>query len=161
MKPFLFLALFISGTAFAQTNIIAAKSHASAQMIDNQDLDNFGNPMEQRTIESVKYLNDDCILETYTSFWTEQGKEYDTICDHPFLLPGQTDINRIKAMYPDGTKFSGFDTFEIEGKKSKRMLRKEKKENRTKESSAILLFIIGGGLFLIYLFIPKMNLSKS
>lgn len=159
MKIFLFLSLFISGTAFSQTNVIAAKSHASAQVVDNNDLDNFGDPMEQRTIETVKYLNNDCIVEIYTSYWNEQGKEYDTICDHPFLQPGQTDIERIKSMYPSKTEFIGFQAVKRLSKKAQRKLKREDKKRE--KSSGLIIFLIGGTLLFVYLFIPKMNPSKS
>lgn len=159
MKTFILFAALFSGTAFAQTNVIAAKSHASTHTINLNDQDNFGLPIERRVVETVKYLNGTCIVEIYTSNWSEEEKEYDTICDHPFLTPGQTDIKRIKAMYPNKTEFVGFESLE---KNQKKELKRIKKENRKKKkSSSLIIFLIGGTLFLTYLFIPKMNPSKS
>jgi len=160
MKTFLFLSLFISGSAFSQTNVIAAKSHASAQVVDNNDLDNFGEPGPMRFIAEVKYLKDDCIVEKYNVEWSDHDTEYDTICDHPFLQAGTIDIDRIKAMYPEETIFKRFDKIDLNTKKSRKELREERKEKRSKGSSGILLIIIGSGLFLIYLFTPKMNPSR-
>ena len=171
MKTILFTLFVISGFAFGQTNIIAAKSHSSNQIIDKNDTDNFGEPGPMRFIQTVKYLKDDCIVEKYKVEWDDHDTEYDTICDHPFLKENTVDIERIKAMYPIETKFIGFDKVgkntkkaeqEIETpqqveKKSKRQIRKEK---RSKKSSGLIFFLIGTGLFLIYLFVPKMKLSN-
>ncbi len=168
MKTLLFLVVFISGTALSQTNIIAAKSHSSAKIIDKNDLDNFGNPeylVCRRVVKKVIYIKDGCIVESYQTIdltLENQENAMDTICNHPFLQTGQVDIKRLKAMYPIETKFIDFDkigqdTDEQDGEKSKRQLRREK---RSKKSSGILFFLIGSGLFLIYLFVPKMKPSN-
>ncbi len=160
MKTLLILLGFISTFSFAQTNVIAAKSHASSTLIDNNDPDNFGEYIPPRKVQSVKYLSNDCIIETYKSFFGPDKYEYDTICSHPFLSPGQTDIKRLKEMYPDKTEFIGFDELEKNEKKSKREL---KKENRKQQKSSISLFILllGGGLLFGYLFLPSFRSSRS
>ena len=162
MKALLILLSFVSYLSFGQTNVIAAKSHAAKPLTDNHDIDNFGEYIPPRKIQSVKYLQNDCIVETYHSFFSLEGdeKEYDTICNHPFLGPGQMDIERLKAMYPSETEFVGFDELEQNQKKNKREL---KKENRKQRKSSISLFILllGGGLLFGYLFLPNFRSSRS
>lgn len=175
MKTFLFLAVFISGTTLAQTNVIAAKSHASSKVIDKNDTDNFGEPGPMRFIQTVTYLKDDCIVEKYRVEWDNHDTEYDTVCDHPFLQENAIDIDRIKAMYPPKTKFIDFnkvgkkdqnikqDTERIgqEGENIQKSKRELRKERRSKKSGGLLIFFIGGGLFFIYLFVPKMRANNS
>ncbi|MDG1332166.1 MAG: hypothetical protein P8P74_07540 [Crocinitomicaceae bacterium] len=103
MKSLLFLFAFISGISFAQTNIIAAKSHSGDPSQSLQEKDNFDLPNETRIVKSVKYLKDDCIVEKCEVTMWETQIVHDTICDHPFLQKGQIDVNRIKSMYPEGT----------------------------------------------------------
>lgn len=158
MKKLLFSTLLFSGFSFAQTNIIAAKSHASKQVIDKNNTDNFGLPNETRIVKRVEYLKDDCLIETAEVTMFERNIEVDTICDHPFLKEGSIDVDRIKAMYPEGTKFAGFDRIQKDQNKSKKQLRKEK---HSKKSSGIFLLMISAGLFLVYLFVPKFTLKTS
>lgn len=160
MKTLLLFLAFTSTFSFAQTNVIAAKSHASPDIVDENDQDNFGNPVEMRTLESVKYINEACILETYNSIWSENQQEYDTICNHPFLTPGQTDIDRLKAMYPSNTKFIGFEELEKNQKTEKREVKKDKRRQK-KSSLNVLLFLLGGGLLMSYLFLPNLRSARS
>lgn len=161
MKALLFLTLFITGTAFAQTNVIAAKSHASSTAIDKNDTDNFGEIAPVRYILEVIYWKGDCIVEKYEVRWDNHGTEYDTICQHPFLQNGTVDLERIKAMYPEGTVFKDFDKVGDKSTKTKKELRKEKKGKRSEQSNALLFFLVGGGLFLTFLFTPKNSLRTS
>lgn len=158
MKALLFFAIFTTTSLYGQTNIIAAKSHASSQVIDHHDTDNFGDPGPMRFIEKVEYLKADCIVEKYRVEWSNHDTEYDTICDHPFLKEGQIDVDRIKAMYPDGTKFIGFEKLNQDQGNA---TIKVKKDKHSKKSSAFWILIISGGFFLLYLFIPKMSLKTS
>ncbi len=156
------MVVFISGAAFSQTNVIAAKSHSSNQVIDKNDTDNFGEPGPMRFIQTVTYLKDDCIVEKYNVEWDDHDTEYDTICDHPFLKENTINIERIKAMYPIETKFIDFDKVgqginEQDGEKSRRQLRRER---RSEKSGGLLFFLISAGLFFIYLFLPKMKPSN-
>ena len=158
MKTLLFLAVFISGPAFAQTNVIAAKSHATKSSINLFETDNFGEYIMPRQIQTVTYLKEDCIVETYASYWNSNDLEYDTICDHPFLQPNSLDLERMKAMYPVETKFEGFNEIEKANKKAKKRLKKEKNPEK---SNGLIIFLFGGSLFSIYLFIPKMRPINS
>lgn len=146
--------------AFSQTNIIAARSHASSEVIDKNDHDNFGGPeiLPTYSIVSVEYLRADCIVEMfYLDIYGEEA-QFDTICEHPFLQPGQIDIERIKAMYAQNTRFIGFEKLNSdEGK----LTPKTRKESRSKKSGALLLLVIGGGAFLMYLFVPKFKVKTS
>lgn len=160
MKTLLFLFVIISGTAFAQTNVIAAKSHSSDKVIDKNDHDNFGGPnicLPVRNVQSVEYLKLDCIVETSTMI-TVEGLIYDTICDHPFLQEGSIHVDRIKAMYPENTKFINFEVLNNDEGRLKHKVRSEKHSSK---SSAFWLIIIGGGLFFAYLFIPKFSFKTS
>jgi hypothetical protein len=158
MKLILIFTLLISSSIVAQTNVIAAKSHASNCNISQQP-DNFGEFIPPRTIESVQYLKGDCIVEIYASEWAEQGKEYDTICNHPFLQANQIDVKRLKEMYPKNTEFLGFESLEKE--KNALKPEKKKKKNRSEKSSLMVIFLIGGGLLLTFLFVPKARLKTS
>ncbi len=158
MKTLLIFAILASTSIYAQTNIIAAKSHASNQLMGPNDADNFGDPVPMRYIEKVEYLKDDCIVETYRLHFSEQDTEYDTICDHPFLQKGKIDVERIKAMYPEGTKFSGFEKLnEVEGNSTI----KTKKDKKSKKSISLWILMAGGGLFLGYLFLPKRRIATT
>jgi hypothetical protein len=161
MKTLLFLFVFISGAALSQTNIIAAKSHSSSKIIDKNDLDNFGNPESfvcRRVVKKVIYLQDGCIVESYQMIDPTLENPMDTICNHPFLQTGQVDIKLLKAMYPDNTEFIGFEKIKTLKKKDLGKLKKEKKQEK---SSGLIIFLIGGTLFLIYLFIPKLKITTS
>lgn len=159
MKTLLLFILFAAGNSFAQTNVIAMKSHSSSMVKDQHETDNFGDPMPLRTIQTVKYLNDDCLVEIYKSLWSVQEQEFDTICGHPFLSSGQTDIERIKEMYPEKTEFIGFDQLEKDAKAEKKGLRKEKRKKN--KSSIFFYFLISGGtLFFLYLFVPSKRLVQ-
>lgn len=158
MKTLLIFALFASSAIHAQTNVIAAKSHASNQLMDPNDADNFGEPVPVRQIEKVEYLKDDCIVEKYRVEWSNQDTEYDTICDHPFLQKGKIDVDRIKAMYPEGTKFSDFEKLNNDQGNT---TVKSKKNKRSKKSNAFWILVVGGGLFLGYLFLPKRRIATS
>lgn len=160
MKTLLLFLAFTSTFSFAQTNVIAAKSHASPDFINQNDPDNFGEYIPPRKIESVRYINNDCIVETYAPFWVEGEKELDTICEHPFLTPGQMDIKRLKAMYPEETEFIGFDELENDQKLKERELKKDERKQK-KSSLGILLFFLGGGLIMSYLFLPNLRSARS
>ncbi|NVK65550.1 MAG: hypothetical protein HWE22_13240 [Flavobacteriales bacterium] len=160
MKTLLILLGFISTFSFAQTNVIAAKSHASSEVIDPNDRDNFGNPdvsLPIRFLHSVQYLESDCIVEK-SEVVGREGFVYDTICEHPFLTPGQIDVKRLKAMYPDNTEFIGFEAL---NKDEGNLFRRMRENRRSSKSSALWLLIIGGGLFLTYLFIPRLKVKTS
>lgn len=110
-----------------------------------------------RVVKSVTYLKEGCIVETYVSQWNENDLEHDTICDHPFLQPSSFDLERLKEMYPDKTKFEGFGEIDKANRKASKKIKKEKKE----KSFGLIFFLIGGGLFMIYLFFPKLSLNKA
>lgn len=157
MKTLLLIALLISGSTFAQTTIIAAKSHGASHKVDKNEVDNFGIPTVRRTVVEVEYLGNDCLIEIseVTQFTIEY--EQDTICNHPFLLSGQIDVKRIKEMYGSEVKFSGFGSLEKKQKKENKRI--EKVERKNKKSSILIIFFVGGTLLLTYLFVPKMNLG--
>lgn len=158
MKTLLFLAVFISGFAVAQTNVIAAKNHSSSQSISKFDTDNFGLPSEKRVVKRVEYLRGDCLVETIEYTMYETRTEIDTICDHPFLKKGNVDLNRIKEMYSSDVEFIGFEKLNSDENKNKRRLKKKK--NKKEKSSGLIILLIGGTFFLAYLFVPKLSLSR-
>jgi hypothetical protein len=166
MKALLIFAVLSCFSVLGQTNIIAAKSHASNEVIVPRDMDNFGDPAPMRYIQNVEYMGGSCIIETYIYEWADSAIEIDTICDHPFLQEGQVDAERIKAMYPEGTKFIGFEKLNSDQGNATpaqpaAQLIKAKKVKRSKKSSAWWMLIAGGGLFMIYLFMPKKSLKTS
>lgn len=160
MKALLFFTVFISGISFAQTNVIAAKSHSNFDFSFTNEPDNFGEYILPREIKEVAYVKDDCIVEKYTSQWNENDVEYDTICNHPFLQQGSFDIDRIKAMYPEETKFKNFDKAEKAYNKSLKKQHKAQQQNQQNSTGLIFFLLIIGG-FLLYLFIPRSNRAKA
>ena len=140
--------------SYAQTNIIAAKSHANTDLTEIKDLDNFGELILPNKMESVTFVSPDCIVERYTTGWNQEILEIDTICQHPFLQESSFHIDRIKAMYPEGTVFKDFDKAEKAHKKAQKKKRKTRKKKESKSSGAILFFIGLGG-FMLFLFAPK------
>ena len=160
MKALLLLTVLISGISFAQTNIIAAKSHASSELYNTRDTDNFGLPDETRVVKSVKYLKEDCLIEIVEVTLFDTRIVNDTICDHEYLKKNRIDIDGIKALYPEGTEFIGFDKLISNPKAEKKRLRKEKRRNK-KSSLALILFIGGETLFFAYSFIPKTRHTTS
>jgi hypothetical protein len=158
------LFIFLSASiAHAQTNVIAAKSHASEVTNAPQEPDNFGLPYtDRRVIKSVEYLKDDCIIETYevsrdrNRVIEDLGIEVDTFCDHPFLKAGRYDVARIKAMYRKGTEFIGFEQLD---RAQKKKIRKMNRQKDSKNSHLVLFFTLGAGLFVLYLFTPKFALK--
>jgi len=154
MKTLLFFTLLIASSSFAQTNIIAAKSHASSSVVDQNDQDNFGNPevvLPLQYLHSVEYIEPDCIVEK-SKIITEEEFIYDTICDHPFLRQGSVDIERLKAMYKEGTEFINFEAL---NKDEGNFIRRMREKRHSSKSSALWILIIAGGSFLAYLFIPR------
>ncbi|MFK7784441.1 MAG: hypothetical protein AB8B56_04950 [Crocinitomicaceae bacterium] len=160
MKSVLLIGIFISGISYAQTNIIAAKSHANFDLSEMTDPDNFGDPLPYRTISEVKYLKDDCIVEKYVVEWGDQLIEYDTVCQHPFLQSSSFDLERLKAMYPEETKFKGFDKIQKSNEKRQKKLKKERQQNE-QNSSGLIFFLIGIGGFFAFLFIPQIAKSRA
>lgn len=158
MKTLLIFAILTTSSIYAQTNIIAAKSHASSDVIDPLDTDNFGDPAPMRFIQQVEYLSGACIIETYNVQWGNSETEIDTVCDHPFLQENATDVERIKAMYPEGTNFVGFEKLNTDQGNGTLKVRKDK---RSKKSNAWWILLAGGGLFMGYLFIPKQRIATS
>jgi hypothetical protein len=158
MKSLLFIGIFISAMSYAQTNVIAAKSHANMDLVEMNDPDNFGEYILPKKVESVTFVYPDCIVEKYTTGWYQEILEHDTICQHPFLQESSFHIDRIKAMYPEETIFKNFDKAEKENKKA---LKKQQKIQKKKEknSSVLIIFLLGTGGFLVFLFTP--NTAKS
>ena len=155
------ITFLISGFALAQTNIIAAKSHAASPSNNSTDKDNFGLPYkETRLIQSVEYIKDDCLAITYKILHDslEMPVEVITYCDHPVFQDGNYNVNRIKVMFPKGTIFIGFDQLD---KKQKKMIRKLRRERQSKNSNLLVLFVFTCGLFLTYLFVPKLSVNAS
>lgn len=160
MKTILLIGILISGISYAQTNIIAAKSHANFDLTAISDSDNFGEPMPYRTIVEVKYLKDDCIVEKYDVEWGAQLIEYDTLCQHPFLQSSSFDLERLKNMYPEQTKFKGFD--KVEKAHAKRLKKRNKSIQKSEQnSSGLIFFLIGIGGFLALLFVPKLSKTRA
>ena len=156
MKAALLIGIFISGISYAQTNVIAAKSHANFDLSEMADPDNFGEPLPYRTIVEVKYLKDDCIVEKYDVEWGAKLIEYDTLCQHPFLQSSSFDLTRLKSMYPEETKFKGFDKLQ---KSHEKQLKKLKKTQQN--SSGLIIFLMGVGAFLLFLFTPQIAKSRA
>jgi len=160
MKALLFFALFISVAGFAQTNIIAAKSHGNFDLSEMSDPDNFGDPLPYRTITEVKHLKDDCIVEKYDVEWGAQLIEYDTVCQHPFLQNSSFDLERLKAMYPEETQFKGFDKIEKSHEQQQKKFKKARQQNE-QNSSGLIFFLMGIGGFFVFLFFPQTAKSRA
>ena len=168
MKTLLLFTLLISGTVLAQTNVIAVKSHSSDISISNNEPDNFGGSMEVFEVYKVEYLGNECLVEMSKGGLNGWEAKSDTICNHPFLKQGKTDVKRIKKMYDEKVEFVGFDELEMdqgsinpeESNEVETVTRTKKKRNRKEKSSVLIFFLIGGGLFFTYLFAPKLNMSS-
>ncbi len=166
MKALLIFSVLSSFSVLGQTNIIAAKSHSANKMSDIRDTDNFGLPDESRLVTQVQYLKDDCLVETAEVTLFETRIVTDTICDHPFLNEKSIDIERIKAMYPQGTKFIGFDELEKSDRKIQKQVKKDQKERK---SNVLIWLMVGGILFAgltallaaPVLFMPRKIMARS
>lgn len=82
MKILFFFFLTISISSYAQTNIVALKSHSGNLKNLHLEKDNFGNPPPR--IVRLKYLYDSCFVFTYQEF----GSNYehtDTNCSGSYI----------------------------------------------------------------------------
>ncbi|MFT5858054.1 MAG: hypothetical protein ACI865_000138 [Flavobacteriaceae bacterium] len=130
--------LLASLNASSQTDIIAARSHASSinQLTEN---DNFGIP--SRSIDSIIYIGNGCIVEDADWY----GR--DTICDHPLFVENEFDEEKLKELYPDHVVFKGFS-------------KSEKKKADSQNSVSWFIALLGLS-YLFYLVFPRLLSKKN
>lgn len=100
------IALAFISHSYAQTNVISLKSHSGDLALVNSENDNYGMPMMEITIDTVKLYKENCLIEIKTIDGMEGVS--DTICDHPYLKGNGSNYNQIKQRYPSGVVFQGF-----------------------------------------------------
>jgi hypothetical protein len=126
----LIFALMSSFSGFAQTKLIAYKSHAGDLdffIPEAQPEDDFGLP-PQRIIK-IEKLNDSTIVET-TDFHLGQVIT-DTVINHPYFANPETTIEEIKARYyRSDIIFEGFESKKVDKRKAKRLKKKNKNEEK-------------------------------
>ncbi|MFT5777170.1 MAG: hypothetical protein ACI837_000101 [Crocinitomicaceae bacterium] len=127
----------------AQTDVISLRSHAGEWFKIKSEQDNFGNPPNILSIDSVVYLGNECIIELRSCSQGSNESYYDTICEHPSFNSREFDMMRFKTEYPWNATYVGFGKLNWEGKRIKK-----------DQSDAIVLAIVLSFLFLGYLFTP-------
>lgn len=160
MKLFLVFALFSTGVAFAQTGLIAHKSHSgTAATFTFADPGNFGAPSP--TLVSVKWLNDSTVVQKMDRWG---GNREDTLYNHPIYSDPNIPLDSIRKMnwfenveYIDTAK--RLRSYEAQPAKTKSAEPAAKPSDRQKPSpkmnedepvkkrSLIWFLIIGGGTF--------------
>lgn len=159
MKTQLILAaLLFTGTAMAQTGLIAHKSHSgTAATYFAADPGNFGNPPPR--LVKVTWINDTTVVTEKNEWQSGPDNEKDTIYNHPIFSDPNMPLDTLKQMYYGGVEFENFDKKEVKTppkqeintKPSKTAPATEKQpkvaKSKKKKSSFIWLWIIGGGTF--------------
>lgn len=138
---FVILALFFVHSAyFTQTKQIAHKSHSGIEenFYADEYYDNFGLFEPYYPVEKVVITDKNCLVEI------RSNKQSDTICNHPYLT-GQYTFTEIKAFYPDGVKFYGFENkFYNDSIPVKQQNPKSKNPKKSIYLIALIVFLGGG-----------------
>lgn len=94
MKTPLFVFLLASGTAIAQTGLIAHKSHSgTAATFAFAGTGNFGAP--PASVESIRWVNDTTVIQKMDRWG---GKREDTIYNHPLYSDPNIPLDSIQRM---------------------------------------------------------------
>lgn len=140
-KVILGLLLILSGSTYAQTDVIALKSHHGNAQSLSQEQDNFGIP--EPTLDSIIYIGNNKVVHAYTHFGGHV--EFDTSARHHLFMEHDFDLSEIRQSYGENVKFIGFE----KRKHEKRLLRK-----RTNNKKGMIWPILIVSLATI-LFIPN------
>lgn len=118
MKKFILgLLLILYGSIYAQTDIIALKSHHGNAHAIEREQDNFGLPSP--TLDSIIYVGNNKIVYARTHFGGEVT--FDTVTRPPLFMEHDFDLSEIRQSYGENVKFLGFE----KRKHEKRLLRKK------------------------------------
>lgn len=115
------IILLFSVNSFSQTELIAFKSHSGNMEYFKVDgADNLGGPAIM--IDSIFKLNDSTIIEYNSYGWgnSNNGPVYtDTVVNHPICKIPNVPIDSLKGIYyRSNIIFIGFDSVEVDNKKS-------------------------------------------
>lgn len=111
MKALFVILAFLSLSPLkAQTSLIAHKSHSGSVDSYKPDdyTDNFGLAEPSYVVRKVKWVDERCVVEYYSTVYNDQIHHSDTTCNHPYFT-GQYTMDQIKQFYPENTKFVGFE----------------------------------------------------
>lgn len=100
----LIFSLTLGLFSFAQTNVIANKSHSGDLAELNLEKDNFGIPGP--TIDSLLYLSDSCLIIVSTE-WGGGYTYHDTTCNS-YYSQYINDPKELKQMFGSNVKLIGF-----------------------------------------------------
>jgi len=154
-----FLSFFVLLTApslFAQTTIIAHKSHSGTlSTFAYAPSGNFGEPPPR--LVSVTKINDTTIIQHIN----DMGFIYDdTIYNHPIFSDPNMSVDTMQKMYYHAVEFKGFEKKIVEPVMEETLPAKQKAEPdqgktrdkkastpKKRKSNLFVLWIIGGGTF--------------
>ncbi|GAB5424442.1 MAG: hypothetical protein Crog4KO_15890 [Crocinitomicaceae bacterium] len=152
MKTLLVAAFFIAAnTLFAQTSVIAVKSHHGNDAEISQSVDKFGELAPVPVIDRLVKINDKCVVQIgEDNGWGMPFR--DTVCDHWYYRDVNFDADKIREYHGGKIKMVGFDddSGSVQTKKSPFFNKRSSKQS----SKWLALFLVLAGLG-AYLISPK------
>lgn len=146
----LLLSICLYTAGFAQTKMIAHKSHSGLPAdFSLEGDDNYGNPPMH--MDTLIWLSDTSIVEIMSYGYGDTGRR-DTVYNHPYFNRPGISLEEIQSMYPNYTVFIGFD----KKAKEQRALPNQPKKNSL-YLLGFLLFAFGG----TYVFGKDLRLRKK
>lgn len=147
-------AVFCFQLCFAQTEVIAMRSHAGSPDKLHLEADNFGGPeitpTTFRLVDSIIYYEGDCIIQVYSeqviNFSTsdtickprEFNQRKDTICNMGFFHSPQMSSDFLQRLYGESVKIIGFEQFDHPVE-----IEKEREENKEFLLPILFLLLLG------------------
>lgn len=156
------IALFFQ-FCFAQTDVIAMRSHSGSPDKLHLEADNFGNPPVEfemfQMVDTIIYLKDDCVIQVYQEQILKVSASdkkcepatfrhrRDTICNVSYFHVSHINKDLIQQFYGESVTLIGFDKFdhsmEVEQKKD------EKEENKEYLLPILFLLLLGPLFYLL------------
>jgi len=177
----LILVFLMQTMIFAQTKLIAHKSHsgsnANFNLALNEDLfdineSNFGNPIPRYSLDSIRKVQDSVLVE-YSSKKNSKNIKIDSVKKHPFCngLISKDSVDKIFKSQGRKVKIIGFKSQKEINRKQKRTLKIKPKKDKDKPVKVIkessvkqdfnfyTLFGLFGGIILVYFLAIKFKKS--
>ena len=151
----LIITSFLSIGLFAQTKIIAHKSHSGKPNTFNinNSSDNFGLPSSY--IDTIFKISDTCVLEVG---WNGYERKRNIVCHHPCCNNPKISLDSLKKIYPN-IILIGFEPGKKTGSKKSVAILIQPKD--TNNQNRIFQLIVAVGLLSLLLYFFRSPKPKS
>jgi hypothetical protein len=111
---YMIFSVILSAGLYAQTDVIANRSHAGDLTDILSENDNFGLPdnMPIMVVDTVIYDGNNCLIEIRSydksNPYGADIRQIDTICNNQYFIERGFNLREIKKIYPSSTVFIGF-----------------------------------------------------